>query len=176
MSKKNTANMTNNEILDQIADPSAMPEFANFEEEQITLPPYWNAHKDGWFYGMVVDLDNRDPEFPRYLVQAEKPLKCFVGSKDEREEVTVQPGEFFTLSVYGSLPLDRYIGVKVLVKCTGKKDVGRPQPMWTFTLAVSPEDRKMLAEDRKRLAGEAVRRYRESRALNGGGSARQLSA
>lgn len=155
--------LTNEEVLNQISNPDALPEFAGFEEEQLSFPPYWEASEGGWFYGMPVDVDTRDPQFGRYLIQAEMDIKCKTGKKDEQEEILVRKGEFFTLSMYGLLPLDRYIGTKVLVKCIGKKDVGQPQKAWNFSLKVSPEDKKKLIEDRKAIAAEAVRRFREAR-------------
>ena len=157
----NAKNVKNDAAL-MISNPDAMPEFQNWEEEQITLPPYWEVGMDKWFCGLVVSVDDRDEEFVRYLVQAEMPIKCFTGSKkkNEQEEVIVNKGEFFSLSAYASLPLDRYIGVRVLVRVTGRKDIGRPQPMWEFSLKVSPEDKKLLLEDRKMAARNAIRAFK----------------
>lgn len=158
--KKNPADQA--EIDSKLANPLALDEFKDFQEEQISFPPYWDVGDNKWFYGMVVAVDDRDAEFVRYVVQAERPIMCKQGSKKkkESEDVEVKPGEFFTLSAYSGLPLDRYIGVKVLVRVTGKKDVGQPQPMWTFSLHVSPEDKKMLLSERKTRALEAARRFR----------------
>lgn len=156
---KNTAS----DVANKMNNPLAMSEFSNFEEEQLSFPPYWDAGEGKWFYGMVVDLDSRDPQFPRYLVQAEKEILCHKGKKDEQEEVTVKPGEFFTLGAYGLLPLDRYVGVRVLVHCIGKKDIGQPQKAWDFKLFVSPEDKKLLLTERKERALTAARIHRENR-------------
>lgn len=163
-------NMTNEEVLNQIADPEALAEFKDFEEEQISFPPYWEADEGKWFYAIPVMLDDRDKNFVRYVCQALMPMTCAQGSKKGKEAdykpIKVEKDEYFTLSAYGGLPLERYIGVKVLVKCTGQRDVGQPQPMWTFKLKVSPEDKKLLTEDRKKLAAVAIQRFRESRQLS----------
>jgi len=164
---KKTTEQTNEEILNAISDPDALPDFANFEEEQLAFPPYWEAGEGKWFYGMVVALDDRDPQFQRYVLQAEMPVTCAQGKKKGRDgdyhEVQVGKDEFFTLSCYGGLPLDRYIGYRVLVKCTGTRDVGQPQPMYTFSLKVSPEDKKLLMVERKQNAAVAMAKFREGR-------------
>lgn len=161
----NTA--TNEEILDKISNPDALPEFKDFEEEQLAFPPYWEAGEGKWFYAMIVACDDRDKNFVRYVAQAEMPLECAKGAKKGKsanyEKIVVQKGEFFTLSAYAGLPLDRYIGIRVLVKTKGQRDVGQPQPMWDFSLKVSPEDKKILLEERKAIASRAMREFREGR-------------
>ena len=151
-----------------VSNPDALPEFQNFEEEQISLPPYLEISTKGqWFYGMPVFLDDKDPDFVRYIIKAEMPTKCQRGSrkKGENVECIVAKDEFFTVSAYSGLPLERYIGVRCLVKYIEDKDVGQPQPMKVFSLKVSPEDKKMLTKDRKALAMEGIRRFREQRKL-----------
>jgi hypothetical protein len=167
-------NKTDSEVTAHITNPDSLPEFSNFEEEQISFPPYWEAAEGKWFYAMVVMVDERDPEFPRYVCQAELDTPCKKGSKSKKEDedIIAHKGEYFTLSTYSGLPLDRYVGTRVLVKCIGKRDVGRPQPMWEFSLKVSPEDKKLLVAERKQLAQEAVRRFKESR----NGASKQLSS
>lgn len=156
--------VTDHDAAAHIQNPEAMPEFAGFEKEQISFPPYWEVAQGKWFYGMVIALDDRDEDFHRYVVQASHhPIECMQGSKEQAVPITVHDGEYFTLSTYSGLPLDRYIGVHVLVKCIGQKDTGKPQPMWEFELRVSPEDKKLLLEDRKARAGEAMAKFRESR-------------
>ena len=93
------------------------------------------------------------------------PTLCERGDKHNKEEVLVQKGEFFTLSAYAGLPLDRYIGFAVFVQVKGQRDVGQPQPMWEFTLKISPEDRKVFVEERKQRIAAAMQRYRENRKL-----------
>lgn len=163
-----------------ITNPEAMPEFKDFVEEQIELPPYWNPEEGKWWYGMPITVDDADPEFVRYVVQAEKDIVCMRGKKNEQEEVLVKAGEFFTLSAYAGLPLHRYIGTRVLIRVKGTRDVGRPQEMWTFSLHVDPKDKAKLMEARRADAQDAIRRFRETRAgqnaLPAKGETKQLSA
>lgn len=149
------------------AAANAIPEeFKDFQEENIQFPPYWNPSMNGWWYGMVTAIDDRDPEFPRVVVQAKRPLMCARGPADDAEEVEVKESEFFTLSPYAALPLERYIGVSVLVRVTGQRKVpGRPNDMWIFSLSVSPEDKKILDSERKERAQIAAQKYRESKML-----------
>jgi hypothetical protein len=163
-----TTSKTDPSVAFAVSNPDSLPEFQNFEEEQISLPPYLELKEVGqWFYAMPVFLDDKDPEFIRFIMKAEMPTKCQRGSrkKGENEPVLVNKDEFFTLSAYTGLPLDRYIGVPVLVKYIGDKDVGRPQLMKEFSLKVSPEHKKMLNEDRKKLAADGIRRFREQRKI-----------
>jgi hypothetical protein len=152
-----------------MTNPDAMPDFSGWEEEQLAFPPYLNMEppsgdfKGSWFHALVITLDDRDPQFPRYVLQAATPLHCLQGKKEEQVDVLVKSGEFFTVSTYSGLPLERYVGVHVLVKCIGTRKVDQPQPMKVFQLKVSPEDKKLLMEDRKTAAREAMLRFRESR-------------
>lgn len=163
MSKKN--NDTQRAESPKVSHDDLPPELAGFVEEQISFPPYWTPEEGKSFYGMVVDVDTNDPQFTRYVVQAYMPTPCERGDKHNKEDVTVQKGEFFTLSAYAGLPLDRYVGFAVFVTATGRREIGQPQPMWEFTLKISPEDRKVLVEDRKAKIAIAMQKYRENRKL-----------
>ena len=125
------------EPLNTIAAPDG------WEEEQISFPPYWNPAAIGnSFRGIPQGLDNRDPDFPRFVLLATVPIKCEQGPRDDVEEVTVQPGELFTTSVYAALPLDRYIGWEVWVTVKDWiPDVGKGDGVWRFGLRMKPEDR-----------------------------------
>ena len=162
---KNNRHNTKTEVPAKISHHDLPPEVAGFVEEQISFPPYWNPDMGKVFYGMVVNLDDTDPTFVRYVVEAFMPTLCERGDKHNKEEVLVQKGEFFTLSAYAGLPLDRYIGFAVFVQVKGQRDVGQPQPMWEFTLKISPEDRKVFVEERKQRIAAAMQRYRENRKL-----------
>ncbi len=139
-------------------------ELAGFVEEQISFPPYWTAEVGKWFYAMPVDTDTRDPQFGRYVCQAMSDLMCSTGPKDDRNDVLVRKGDFFTTSMYTGLPLDKYIGTGVFVKCTGTRETKQPNDMLVFTLAVSPEDKKLLLNDRKARTERAIAEYKANRA------------
>jgi hypothetical protein len=146
-------------------------ETANYQSEQISFPPYWKPEVGKIFLALVLSLDDRDPDFHRYVLQTMHPLPCERGDKHNKEDVIVDKDDFFTTSVYAGLPLDRYIGFKVLVKVTGTRDVGQPQDMFVFDLKLSPQDKNLLSEERRARAAKAIAAYRESRKLaaaNGG--------
>lgn len=147
---KNTAPAADNMTLS-----AEDKELAGFIEQQVGgFPPYWNPKIGDKFFATVVGKDDSDPEFERYVLQAKRPLKCARGKRGEQDEVIVNPGEYFTCSVYAALPLARYIGFDVFVTVKGQRDVGRPQPMWVFTLAVSPETHKaLMAKEQTRALG-----------------------
>ena len=140
-------------------------EVAGFEQEQLNFPPYWNPEVGMQFVAMPLTVDDRDKDFVRVVLQAMHPIHCFQGDKENQEDVLVGKDEFFTMSVYAALPLDRYIGYKVHVKVTGKRDVGRPNDMFTWALAVHPDDKKLLNAERRVKAEQAMARYRESRRI-----------
>jgi hypothetical protein len=146
-------------------------EVAGFKNEQLRFPPYWTADVGKKFYAMMVDVDTRDPEFHRFVLQALHPIPCATGGKNSKEDVVVENGDFFSMSVYAALPLDRYIGMKVLIEVTGTQDVGQPQEMYVFNLKISEADKLLLTQERKDRVTKAMAAYRESKKLqaaNGG--------
>jgi hypothetical protein len=165
MAKKNQNSgvSTDPEVLAQMENLDAAPEFADYEDENLSLPPYWVTDIGKTFAARVIDLDDRDPKFPRYVLEAMAPVDCQSGPRDEAEDVHVQIGEFFTCSTYAGLPLERYIGCRVIVKCDGTRKVNQPQPMYTFKMKMHPDDKKMVMEDRKALARAKMSQFRESR-------------
>jgi hypothetical protein len=145
-------------------------EISSYQSEQISFPPYWKPEVGKKFVALVVTLDDRDEKFMRYVLQSCHPIPCEKGDKHNKEDVLVPKDEFFTMSVYAGLPLDRYIGFKVYVQVTGTRDVGQPQDMFVFDLKLSPADKALLSEERRARAAKAIAAYRETRrleALNG---------
>ena len=166
MSKKDKDNSgvhTDPDALAKLDNLLAAPEFQGWEEENLSLPPYWVTDIGKQFAARVIDLDNGDPEFPRYVLEALAPVDCQSGKREEAEDVHVKIGEFFTCSTYAGLPLARYIGCRVVVKCTGTRKVNQPQPMYVFSMVMHPEDKKMVMQDRKALAQQKLAAFRESR-------------
>ena len=134
---------------------------AGWEREQIGFPPYWNPAEGKKFLGRVILKDERDPAFVRYVIEATlAPIKCQQGPADDAEAVIVKPGEYFTCSAYGALPLENFFGHQVLVTTTKKRKItpgedGQPRTLWGFTVNVDEPTKKALAkqreEDRLRL-------------------------
>jgi hypothetical protein len=124
-------------------------ETANFQEEQIGFPPYWTPEEGKKVYARVVDFDDSDPEFLRYVMQAGHDIDCQRGPSDAREEVTVHKGEFFTMSQYASLPLGKYLDIPVLIQVKEKRKIDGGKTMWVFSLSVSEQAKKILAARRQ---------------------------
>jgi hypothetical protein len=163
VAKKNSGVTTDEEVLAKMGNLEAAPEFKDWEDENLSLPPYWVTDVGKQFAARVIDLDSADPDFPRYVLEALAPVDCQSGKREEAEEVHVRPGEFFTCSTYAGLPLARYIGCRVVVTCTGTRKVNQPQPMYVFKMVMHPEDKKMVMQDRKALAQQKLAAFRESR-------------
>jgi hypothetical protein len=163
VAKKDSGVHTDDAALSKLHNLAAAPEFQGWEDENLSLPPYWVTDKGKQFAARVIDLDNADPAFPRYVLEALAPVECQSGKRDEAEDVHVKTGEFFTCSTYAGLPLFRYIGCRVLVECTGTRKVNQPQDMWVFRMVMHPDDKKMVMEDRKALAHQKMAQFRESR-------------
>lgn len=168
MAKKDNSGVhTDPEALAKMQNLTAAPEFAGWEEENLSLPPYWKLdrgdHLGKGFAARVIMLDDSDPDFPRYVLEALAPVHCFTGPRDEAVPVDVKIGDYFTCSTYAGLPLHRYIGCRVVVQCDGTRKTDQPQPMYTFRMVMHPEDKKMVMDDRKALAAQAMVRFREAR-------------
>jgi|SRR5215472_14779384 len=175
MAKKNgnpvekTADDFYNDFLsDTSAQGGEIEDLSQYEEEQASsFPPYWQPGLGKGFVGRVVDLDARDPEFLRYVIEAAKPTICGIGPVSNGEVVTVGIGERFTLSVYKSLPLHHYMMLEdpIIVVCVGRLPIkGRAQDMWRFRIKTSGRDHATLI-DRKKGAEHAELDERIKRAF-----------
>ncbi len=161
--KKNSGVHTDEDAMAALSTLQAAPEFAGWEEENLSLPPYWVAAEGKEFAARVIDLDNADPEFPRYVLEALAPVDCQNGPREEAEDVHVKIGEFFTCSLYAGLPLGKYVGARVLIKCTGRRKTKQPQPMYVFSMVMHPEDKRMVMQERKAIVLQKMAAFRESR-------------
>jgi hypothetical protein len=166
----------------------AMPEeFADHKEENLKFAPFWKpvpidmVERDYvrdyvrkgrglWFYGMPVEFDNRDADFQRWRLIAGADLVCYRGSvaQGKEEKVIVRKDEPFTISVYASLPLENYIGIRIKVQVVDQVPTDRPKPRWVFQVTVGEADKHVLEAERKERARFAIERLREARNLNGG--------
>ncbi len=137
-----------------------------FVEEQTGMPPYWTpdeeAHNEGviqGFYARVIGRDDGDPAFPRFVLQAGQDMTAMQGGGDDAHEVDVPKGGFFTCSVYAGLPLERYIGIPVIVQVKAKRAINTKQgrrTIWDWTLRVPESAQKILDERRQRAAEAAI--------------------
>lgn len=117
------------------------------ETFQDGFPPYWTPEPGKSFLAKPVMLDARDPEFPRVVFEAIKPLECQKGPVEDAEFVTVNAGEKFTVSLYSAFKdIDLYVGIPTMITSVEKKpQANNPKKsFWTFSGKVSPEDSKKL--------------------------------
>jgi hypothetical protein len=124
---------------------AGMPDFSGFVETATGFPPYWNPEPGKKFFGQVVGIDFRDPDFIRYTLLAGMDMDCATGPADDATPVKVLKGERFNVSVYASLPLDRFLGEYILVESI-KKVKGGKGDMWRFKLLSSPETKAVVAK------------------------------
>jgi hypothetical protein len=129
-----------------------MAQLEGWEEVETGFPPYWKPAVGKILMGKVCVVDFRDPSFPRVVLQATKvAIPCQRGPVDGAEDVTVKPGEFFTMSEYAALNLSAYIDLEVAIKCVGERDVpadkARNLPkrdMFEWKVWATPEGAKLL--------------------------------
>jgi hypothetical protein len=140
----------NNESVEATANPNFdESQFADYEEEQIGFPPYWKCNAVGdLFVGRIINLDLRDPDFERIVVQAGMTTECSRGPVDEQVPVTIKKGEIFSVSLYGGLrnAVADFLVTDdpIIVKCIGKQDTGQPSKMYVWQVRVSPRDKKLI--------------------------------
>lgn len=156
----------------------AIPTFdtKNWTEEQVGFAPYWKPKKGEKIICRLVQKDEPEDSFVRYLMQAGQDINCFRGgnqnadddengenSDDEKtsaEPVLVKKGEYFTVSVFYSLQglFEFYLtsGLKpwMELQATDKVKTSKPgRKAWQWKLRVDPKDKKKA--DSLRAAIEA---------------------
>lgn len=155
----------NKQILDAVK---------GWEREQTGFPPYWKPkHEGDLFFGKPILKDERDPEFPRFVIQATKfPIVCQQGPADGADVVIVRPGDYFTCSVWSALPLEDFIDIETCVMAEKERKLpgneaskGVPRKLWVWNARVTPESRKLIRERRQETA-KALAEGRTGAALN----------
>jgi hypothetical protein len=120
-------------------------DLGQFVKEKTGYPPYWQPAENQGFCGTVLRLDDKDPEFCRFVIRAAADILCYQGPTDNADEVLVHQGEEFSCSVYAVLPLEKYFGCQVLVVCKGKRKLAAAgKTLWEFDLFVAKESKKAL--------------------------------
>lgn len=134
---------------------SARPKAEELTQEEVGFAPYWNPEKGASVYAAVEQMDQADPEFPRFLMRALENVKCQRGSEEKGtlEDVTVQAGEVFSMSVYVQLApkfaeyLSYPFQVPLIVTAKDKVKGGKGT-VWLFGLDVTKTMKKKLQEAR----------------------------
>ena len=145
-------------------EKTILAQISDWEQVETGFPPYWKPAEGQCIVARVCTLDARNEGFVRYVLQATKiQIPCARGPVDGAEEVTVNPGEFFTMGEYASLDLSRFFDIEVFIKVIGtrklpgnKESNGVPRNMFEFEVRCSKEDKAKLnamrQEDMKLLA------------------------
>ena len=95
-------------------------------------------------------LDFRDPKMPRFIFEnpLDIPIQCFKGPVDNAEPITVNKGEFFTLSQYKGLPIENYMDLEVMYKVIGTQDTPNGK-MYVWEPRMTAESKKIVNARRK---------------------------
>jgi hypothetical protein len=154
--------MANEKEVNDLAIPSF--DTKNWTEEQVGFAPYWKPKKGEKIICRLVQKDEPEESFVRYLMQAGQDINCFRGGnqadddveenedgekQNNAEPVLVRKGEFFTVSVFYSLRglFDFYLesGLKpwMEIQATDKVKTSKPgRRAWQWKLRVDPKDKK----------------------------------
>lgn len=130
-----------------------------WEDESVGFPPYWSPAPGAAFRGKLMLRDDRDPEFVRYVFQNTNnlPLECATGKTDDAEQVMVQPGELFTVSLYAALPFDMMFGLECLLLAKDKVETSKAgREVWRWRMILPPEAKKQLHERRQTASLQAA--------------------
>jgi len=136
----------------QSIDPGA-PNYDLWTKHQVGFAPYWNPKEGELFEGIILEVDQRDPTFIRYLCQATRPLECATGPSDEAERVRIEAGEHFTLSTYYSLNnlFVQFLvsGLRPIIMCRAlkkRKTKKSGYSVWTWEVRSAPQFKEALTK------------------------------
>lgn len=176
--KKNTNDMllppgvTPDMLTKQAYETPDINQFADWTTTETGFAPYYEPFKGGWFAAVVLKGDTRDPNFERYLMQAEHDIVCRRGAKpvhegdvDNRPVVVVKKGQTFTLGVFFGLKetlnallmyqYEKKARVPVFIQFDGKLEnatkAGRHP--WQTTVRLHPEHASGIEQARAKLLG-----------------------
>lgn len=149
-----------------------MPDFANWTDRQVSFAPYWHPAPGDKFFGKIIAIDMRNPEFIRLQFQClQNELTCQRGPAAEGNEVVVHKGETFSMSVYSALAdeltfqLQSGISPPTYIEAQKKVKTATGKDCWQFRCRVSPEDNAKLnalypawQKDRASLGTESLAR------------------
>lgn len=159
----------NKQILDSVK---------TWEKEQVGFPPYWKPKSPGdLFLAKVILKDERDPSFPRYIMQATKfPIVAQQGPAEDADVTIVSPGDYFTTSVWAGLPLDDFMDIEACIMAVKKRKLpgneasdGVKRDLWVWEVKATPESRKLIASRRaetRKLIMDERKKANELEAVN----------
>jgi len=104
--------------------------------------------------------DKPDKPFIRYTFQAtDVAIPCQQGPSAEAEDTIVGPGEFFTISHYDAMNVEKFYGHEILVTTISKRAIKDGHTLWRFSVKVRPGTKQILDSQRKNLAAAAKARF-----------------
>lgn len=147
-------------------------QFADWSVEQTGFAPYFEPEKGAFFVAYISKADMKDPNFLRYLFQASSmPVKCRRGAKpvdedapDTRPVVIVQPGQYFSLSLFFSMVenLNTYLlyqhetgeQVEVLIRFIDKVKTSNNRTVWNVEMRINSKLQPKMNAFRAKLMAD----------------------
>ncbi len=153
----NKPTQTNEPDIDDDTKGADLGDFT--EQENLGFPAYWKIRVGAKVAARVMQLDDSDPEFQRWVFQATRHnVTCQRGPAKDAKMVTVEKGDFFSTSAYAqfgnnesSRGLHALIGEEVMLECVGEIDTGKPSPMFDIKVHVTKETRAKLLARRQSI-------------------------
>lgn len=132
-----------------------------WDKAQTSFPPYWEPKdnvvdpksNDGWVNARFLGTDDSDPEFERHVFQALHDINCKQGSKKGKTvvDVPVHKGDLFTVSVYATFRISRFVNDEIWFRCIGEKPANTPSGfVWDFDVRVPPGKAALLARSEEK--------------------------
>lgn len=132
--------------------PVATPDidFSTWTDIQIGFAPYWNPKEGEGILATVINRDERNPNFVRYLMVAHRDTMCQRGPAKDAESVLVKKGETFTISDYFSLTeefnlqLASGLDPVIYLEPLSKADTESGHQVWRWRMRVNEETGQKL--------------------------------
>jgi hypothetical protein len=114
----------------------------NWVEQKLGFDPYYTPKQGDVFFATPADIDDKDPEFVRFIFLAEHDMQCARGPKKDAEPVTVAKNDTFSMGAYASLTkvFTDYVGMLCKITVGEKIEISGGHTLILFKLEVSPED------------------------------------
>lgn len=147
----------------------------NFQELDISFPPYWKCELATGFRAQVLGLEpaRNAQDFDRWLWRNVGPaIDCRRGKVSDGVIETVDKGRIFTTGAFGGLRLESYLGFELAVVCSGQRQLegnedsgGAPRSFWEFQVFVAPETLAKINSQRDEDVQFRIAAAREAKML-----------
>lgn len=148
-----------------VLDPN---DYSKWSPIQIGFAPYWHPTEGAACVGSVIEKDDRNPNFVRYLLKAYAKLECKRGPRETGQSVVVEAGETFSMGVFSSM-IDEF-DFHLYMQKVAKQDIpvrieavnktptstpvdendpeGEKRQVWNWKMFTPPEKKKILDSKR----------------------------